>query len=77
MMNGSKAAAKAVALDATLKKMIAAPPDRMAGLLLCISTVPSFAGESSSFSGNLRLPDRRIALRLDGSVFTSSADLPK
>jgi dTDP-4-dehydrorhamnose reductase len=52
MMNGSKAAAKAVALEATLKKMIARPPDRMAAWLLFISTTLPFNGASSSVPGN-------------------------
>jgi hypothetical protein len=53
MMNGSKAAAKAVALDATLKKTIAKPPDRMAAWLLFISTTLPLIGASSSVPGNL------------------------
>jgi hypothetical protein len=57
MMNGSKAAAKAVALDAMLKKMIAKLPDRMAVSLVFTLTVPSFAGASSSVHGKRFFPD--------------------
>ena len=50
MMNGSNAAAKAVALDATLKNTIAKPPDRMAAWLLFIFfSFPFFEGELHFF----------------------------